>query len=205
MRCYRKKISKMNSRTLRRRRAIVSIVLRSSFKARKEAFLREFSCMCEQHCISVPRRALTLSLCSLFGKWIIVSSTQEARRQCCVTRREGYSGFLEFILQLARLTSSTLSAAMQQPFITDFNSHTHEFFRQSYRLIGTFETDFRVFCNIHFRHIGDVYLWNYIPDSDRLLNSKINKYKPHELKWNSLGKNAEIWRIFSFCKILPKN
>lgn len=41
--CYRgKKISKINS-TLHR--AIVSIVPRSSFKARKEAFLHEFSCV----------------------------------------------------------------------------------------------------------------------------------------------------------------
>jgi len=98
--------------------------------------------------------------------------------------------------------SWTLSVAVQQPFITDFNSHTHEFLRPSYHLIDTFEIDFQsrtteFFATIIF-DIRDVYLWNCIPDSNRLLKSKINKYKPHELK------NIP-WRISYFCKISPKN
>lgn len=51
----------------------------------------------------------------------------------CNARRRPFR--LLRILQLARFTSWTLSAAVQQPFITDFNSHTHEISKQSYRPI----------------------------------------------------------------------
>lgn len=146
----------MNGHTLCQDRAVYC----TSFKGaeKKIAFLRDFR---DVWAALYQRAAAFSTIGPVFGKWIIVSSV-EARRSCAT--RDENPFWLLGILQLVRLTFRTLSAVVQLPFITDFNSHTHEISmnHSSHRDRFPDTRDNRVFRKSYFRSTPEEFIYRVI-------------------------------------------